>query len=68
MGNKYQVCQQYLLTMLDIKQNFLLYTIKNSSPVATALSDGRIKVIPKNKTNETTVTKLNELIKKLPAF
>jgi len=67
MGNKYQVCQQYLLTTLDIKQNFLLYTINNSLPVATALSDGRGKVIPKNKTNKTTVSKLREFIKKLPA-
>lgn len=67
MGEKYQVCQQYLLTTLDIKQKFLIYTTNNCSPVATALSDSRGQVIPKNKLNEIIVSKLHEFIKKLPA-
>lgn len=45
----------------------MLYTINNSSPVATALSDSRGKVIYKNKINIITVSKLHEFIKNLPA-
>lgn len=68
MGEKNQVCQQYLLRTLDIKQKFLLYTIENSSPVATAICDDRGKVIPNNKINEITVPKLHAFIKKLLAI
>lgn len=48
-SEKKQVCQQFLLTTLDISQKFLLYTIKNSKLVSSEENKNHGKIVSKSK-------------------
>ncbi|CAG9840766.1 unnamed protein product [Diabrotica balteata] len=62
-----RVCQQFLLNTLDITQTYVHYTLTNSIE-GSAKDDLRGKIIPANKTQETTRQSVINFIKKLPAL
>ncbi|XP_050507499.1 uncharacterized protein LOC126885114 isoform X1 [Diabrotica virgifera virgifera] len=62
-----RVCQQFLLNTLDITQTYVHYTLTNSIE-GSAKDDLRGKIIPANKTKETTRQSVINFIKKLPAL
>lgn len=49
ISEKKQVCQQFLLTTLDISQKFLLYTIKNLKLVSSEEHKNCGKIVSKSK-------------------
>lgn len=61
-----EVCQQFLLSTLDVSQMTLRYAVCNAVQ-KSAKPDGRGKHVPHNKTTDEVKQEVHKFIKKLPA-
>lgn len=62
-----EVCQQFILTTLNISQQMLSYTVNNKLPINVSSTDKRGKNSPPNKNDSTTMKQQDNFIQKLPA-
>ncbi|XP_060852654.1 uncharacterized protein LOC132930675 isoform X3 [Rhopalosiphum padi] len=67
MSEQKQVCQQFLLTTLDITQKFLIYTIENYFQSNSVKNNCR-KTIPKVQLDNSAIFKFDQFIQQLPAL
>ncbi|XP_026804418.1 uncharacterized protein LOC113547996 isoform X2 [Rhopalosiphum maidis] len=67
MSEQKQVCQQFLLTTLDITQKFLIYTIENYFQANSVKNNCR-KTITKVQLDNSAIFKLDQFLQQLPAL
>jgi len=68
MSEKNLVCQQFLLTTLDITQRFLIYNIEKCFRANSEKNNTCKKTVCKNQFENSAIFKVDQFIKKLPVL